>query len=179
MSKFSVGDTVRLLDADGQGVVTRIVGEEIFVEIDGFELPFSSTQLIVVEHDSLIKSPIHEPKLSSKDKASRTKGREKLDHLNPQSHAVYELDLHIHELLDHYSGMSNGGILRYQMGRCKQFIQEAIQKRYRKVVLIHGVGEGVLKNEIHHFLDEVDRVSYHDAPYRTYGYGATEVIIHG
>jgi DNA-nicking Smr family endonuclease len=74
--------------------------------------------------------------------------------------------------------MTNGEILQHQMMRCRAFLREAFEKRYPKVVIIHGVGEGVLKSEVHRFLDQQDHLSYHDAPYRTYGFGATEVIIH-
>ena len=57
-------------------------------------------------------------------------------------------------------------------------MREVIDKRYHKVVLIHGVGEGVLRTEIHNYLNTLQRIEYNDASYRIYGYGATEVIIH-
>jgi len=177
--RFAVGNKVRLLDEPGEGIVTAISGDEIMVEIDGMELPFEESQLVIVEHDELISDHVHSKPVSAKDRELRKKGREKLSDLETQASATYELDLHIHELLDHYSHMSNGEILQYQMQRCRSFVREAIDKRYSKIILIHGVGEGVLKQEIHHYLDQLGRVEYHDAPYRTYGYGATEVIIRG
>ncbi|MEQ9187853.1 MAG: Smr/MutS family protein [Cryomorphaceae bacterium] len=176
--EIKVGDTVRLIDDPEQGIVTALTGKDAMVEIDGMDLPFTTDQLVKVEHDGLITNIEDHPELSAKDKLHRSQGREKLRELEPQSQAVYELDLHIHELLDHYANMSNGEILQYQMGRCRSFVREAMDKRFGKIVLIHGVGEGVLKNEIHKYLDQQSHLEYHDAPYRTYGYGATEVIIH-
>lgn len=176
--ELKVGDTVRLIDDPGQGIVCSLSGNEATVEIDGMELPFTANQLVKVEHDDLIADVEDHAELSAKDKLHRVYGRDKLRELEPASQAVYELDLHIHELLDHYANMSNGEILQYQMGRCRSFVREAVDKRFGKIVLIHGVGEGVLKHEIHKYLDQLTHIEYHDAPYRTYGYGATEVIIH-
>lgn len=174
--EFKEGDIVRLIDEAGQGPIRRIESDQITVEIDGFELVYRPEDLVKVEHDQLIENKPNDEHLSAKDKASRSEGRAKLNALKAKTEATYELDLHIHELLDDYRNMSNGEILKYQMRCCKSFLKEARENRYKKVVLIHGVGEGVLKREIHDLLDGLDRVTYHDAPYRTYGYGATEVV---
>ncbi len=177
-SSFKIGDRVRLLDAQGEGVVCDVVGSNVVIDLDGMEMTFDASELVVIEHDDLIGHAIEKKELSAKDKETRAKGKSKLKELDDVTQAVYELDLHIHELLDHFSNMTNGEILQYQMRCCRQFVREAIDKRFHKIVLIHGVGEGVLRTEIHHYLDTLQRIEYHDAPYRIYGYGATEVIIH-
>jgi DNA-nicking Smr family endonuclease len=43
------------------------------------------------------------------------------------------------------------------------------------LIAIHGVGEGVLKNEIRSFLGKKDNVEFFDASYMEYGKGATEI----
>lgn len=177
-SNFNVGDRVRLLDQEGEGVVCDVIGSSVVIDLDGMEMTFEATELVVVEHDDLVDQKIVSKDISAKDKEIRKQGKAKLKDLEEATQAVYELDLHIHELLDHYNNMTNGEILQHQMRACRQFVREAIDKRYHKIVLIHGVGEGVLRTEIHHYLDTLQRIEYHDAPYRTYGYGATEVIIH-
>ena len=172
-----VGDKVRLIDDLGQGVVTAIDGKTIIAEIDGIELKFLPHQLVKVEFDDLVYRPMEPHEISAKDKLNRIEGKQKLIKIGDVRESVYELDLHIHELLDRYEHMTNGQRLEYQMNRCRSFVREAIDKRYRKIILIHGVGEGVLRTEIHKWLSNQDKVEFHDAPYRTYGYGATEVII--
>jgi dsDNA-specific endonuclease/ATPase MutS2 len=172
------GDRVRLLDAEGEGTVVHIAGQRISVDMDGMEMQFDARELVRVEHDGLLRNHTTPVEITQKDRALRTQGKQKLADLHEVHQAVYELDLHIHELLDHYGHMSNGEILQHQMQACRSFVREAIEKRYKKIVLIHGVGEGVLKQEIHRFLDQLSHIEYHDAPYRTYGYGATEVLIH-
>ena len=45
------------------------------------------------------------------------------------------------------------------------------------MVFIHGVGEGVLKEELNTLLNRYNNVEYYDADFKTYGLGATEVRI--
>jgi dsDNA-specific endonuclease/ATPase MutS2 len=44
--------------------------------------------------------------------------------------------------------------------------------------VIHGVGNGKLKQEILAILKTVDGIEYFDASYKDYGYGATEIRIY-
>ncbi|MEX0273541.1 MAG: Smr/MutS family protein, partial [Flavobacteriaceae bacterium] len=44
-------------------------------------------------------------------------------------------------------------------------------------VFIHGVGEGVLREELQYLFRRYDNVEYYDADYQQYGLGATEVYI--
>lgn len=88
-----------------------------------------------------------------------------------------EVDLHIEELLDDHRGMSNGEIVQYQLHHFQKRLDEAIAKHYVKITFIHGVGKGVLKEEILKLLKQYRNIEYRNAPYEKYGYGATEVII--
>ena len=161
---FNIGDKVRLVDEDGEGQVKAIKGADIWVEIDGFDIPYSATQIVKIEFDDLVSDS--SKIISPKDRERAKESRQKLEDLGQTDHSVYELDLHIEELLDRYDRMSNAEILNYQMSRCRAFVREAIEKRYPKVVLIHGVGEGVLKQEIHNWLHGLDHVESDSVFYR-------------
>ena len=51
--KFNLGDKVKFMDQEGQGVVSRIINAStVGVTVDGFELPFSITDLLKVEKPS-------------------------------------------------------------------------------------------------------------------------------
>ena len=176
---FEKGDNVRLLDEPGQGIVISTNNNLVEVEIDGMVISFRKNQLVKVEFDDLVSPNIEEAEKIAKDKLRSIEAKAKLTHLKAQKNVTYELDLHIQELLDRYEHMTNAQILEHQMSCCKRFLKEARQKKWRKVILIHGVGEGVLRAEIRHWLDKLEYVVYHDAPYRTYGYGATEVLLRG
>jgi len=92
---------------------------------------------------------------------------------------IMEVDLHIKELLDNMSGLSAKEILEYQMKVFKEKLEEAISsKKIKKIIFIHGLGNGVLKQKIRHELTtKYKRYSFQDASFREYGYGATMVIL--
>jgi hypothetical protein len=87
-----------------------------------------------------------------------------------------EVDLHIHAIVDNYSGLSEGEILRIQMDKFTRSLENAIQRNTRNIVFIHGVGNGMLKFEIRKTLDtKYPDLSYQDASFKEYGFGATLV----
>jgi hypothetical protein len=94
---------------------------------------------------------------------------------NPE---ILEIDLHIHELLDDVRGLSNGEMLQVQLKKFHQVMEECQTKKGQKIVFIHGVGNGVLKQEVRKLLDSKYKKHYYqDASFKEYGYGATMVII--
>ncbi len=92
---------------------------------------------------------------------------------------MLEVDLHIHELIDDTAGMSNKDMLDMQMKTFRDKMQEAISSNtVKKVVFIHGLGNGVLKQEVRRELStKFKKYAHQDASFQEYGYGATMVII--
>ncbi len=89
-----------------------------------------------------------------------------------------EIDLHIEELIDSHSGLTNTEILSIQLERFEKEIQYCLSNGIKKLIVIHGVGNGKLKQEIISILKTIDDISYYDASYKNYGFGATEIIIY-
>jgi Smr domain./Domain of unknown function (DUF2027). len=91
---------------------------------------------------------------------------------------IIEVDLHINELLDSTTGMSNGEMLTYQLDKFREVLEAYKDKRGQKIVFIHGKGDGVLRKAI---LDELKSkyktYQNQDASFREYGFGATMVTI--
>ncbi len=95
-----------------------------------------------------------------------------------RSPEIEEVDLHIESLADNFSSMESGEILEIQMGRFATALETAIIHKIRRIVFIHGIGNGKLKHEIRRTLDrKYPGLKYQDASFREYGYGATMVII--
>lgn len=63
-----------------------------------------------------------------------------------------QIDLHIEVLAPHLAHQRPERILLHQMEACKAFVADAAQRRRYSVKIIHGKGEGVLRNEVHHYL---------------------------
>lgn len=90
---------------------------------------------------------------------------------------IWEIDLHIEEITESHRNLSNGEIVMKQMRELRTFFQRAKSRRIRKIVIIHGKGMGVLKDEVRSFLDKQDSIDFYDADFREYGKGATAVEI--
>ena len=97
----------------------------------------------------------------------------------PASEDTEEVDLHIEELVDKPKELSNQEMLDIQMGKFQMALEGALKTpKTKKIVFIHGVGNGRLRYEIRKYLDRnYPRLDYQDASFKEYGYGATLVFV--
>ena len=98
--------------------------------------------------------------------------------LRKRTPEIVEIDLHINELLDDTKGLSNREILGVQMDKVESEMRSAIQTGVKRIVFIHGVGQGILKQEVSNLLkSKFKKYQFQDASFKEYGYGATMVIL--
>lgn len=179
-SSFQIGDIVETIDDAVEGKIVKIQGEDITIEDSfGFYFQFLAIELMKIpEKHSLLSDieydDIEKVKTTELNVDKKLKIRKKPKSLKP---TVLEVDLHIHNLTDSTKGLSNFDMLNIQLDTAKRRLENAIRNRVPKIVLIHGVGEGVLKMELHTLLRRYEEVTFYDADFKTYGYGATEVKI--
>lgn len=89
-----------------------------------------------------------------------------------------EVDLHVHELVEDSKGLEPKELLDIQMDKFRFEMENAIQHGTKRIVFIHGVGQGTLKNELRRELtNRYKKYDFQDASFREYGYGATMVIL--
>jgi dsDNA-specific endonuclease/ATPase MutS2 len=90
-----------------------------------------------------------------------------------------EIDLHIEELVDNHQNLSNGEIIQLQIARFETALEGGIRSNStKKMIFIHGLGNGKLKFEVKKILDtKYSKLKYQDASFKEYGYGATLVYI--
>lgn len=90
-----------------------------------------------------------------------------------------ELDLHIEHLIKDHRGLSNIAILAIQLNEFQHYLDLAISHKLPRMVVIHGIGKGKLREELHAILKQTPEVNYYVNEYHPkYGYGATEVFFH-
>ncbi len=185
---FSIGDRVHFLDEGGEGVITSISGDTAMVEVDGFDMPYSLSDLIAID-GSTTKFVTKEHTLKEEREQAVFKLKRRM---NPtlkgamadifkrvNTKGIPEIDLHVHELVEDFSGLQPGDILEIQLEFLKYAIKQAEEHTVRELIIIHGVGEGVLKKEVHSLLDALSFIERNDASYRLYGYGATHILLRG
>lgn len=88
-----------------------------------------------------------------------------------------EVDLHITELVEDSSVLEKSEILEFQKNYFIRCLDSAIVNHFRKVIFIHGVGNGVLREVLLDHLLKQKGIDVFDAPMKNYGVGAIEVRI--
>lgn len=87
------------------------------------------------------------------------------------------IDLHMEKLTDNWQQMNNFEILSMQLGEFEKWYELAVVHHLPSMVVIHGVGSGRLRDEIHEILKTKKEVRYFINQYDArFGYGATEVF---
>lgn len=93
----------------------------------------------------------------------------------PPSRSV--VDLHIEKLTDNWKHLSNFEILTIQLKEFEKYYDLATAHYQSSFTIIHGVGTGKLRDEIHDILRLKKEVkSFVNQYTAAYGYGATEIF---
>ena len=125
----------------------------------------------------VIDSSALERAMKEKRHADRPQAR-RVEHHHKKKDDIIVQDLHIAELLDNLSGLSNTDMLNVQLDKFREVMEANKKKLGQKIVFIHGKGEGVLRRAL---LDELKRkwprCAVQDASFQEYGFGATQVTI--
>lgn len=155
---------------------TKAYKSNEFFEQKAFILPIYEENLMAEAVKKLTKNTV--------SKVIKAKARSKITNKPKQFKAadnnqLVEIDLHIHELIDDEKGLSRKDKLDLQMKHFTEELEKAINNtKVKKIVFIHGKGEGVLKNEIHNRLKrKYKELDFQDASFREYGFGATMIFV--
>lgn len=147
--------------------------ENDFFHENAFIYTLTSEEVNLADHIS--DSDIEK---SKKEKDQKESGKRLKSSKSGGNQGIEEVDLHIEELVDNHSGLSNSEILDIQISRFTTTLDGGIISGTRKMVFIHGLGNGRLKHEVQKTLDrKYPKLKYQDASFKEYGYGATMVII--
>ena len=173
VNKIKVGNIVSFLNEVGKGKVIEILNNQqaLVLREDGFEDIYSIEDLIVVLPETHTEAafkyiPQHHKEEYSTKKIFKS--------INRKKGKVWEVDLHIEQLIDKHRNLSNYEILQIQIRHCEFTIEKAMKNNVMKLIVIHGKGEGVLKEEVRQLLKKYP-VEAMDADYQIYGFGATLV----
>jgi hypothetical protein len=175
---FVVGDFVAVLDDVVKGRIASINSTGILIKDDtGMLFNYLPSELVKLDenqHELTAYNEINNQFLQ--DKIAEKPKKKSQNFSKAKNEVIFEVDLHINQLVNSTNGLDNYDMLTIQLETAKRKLEYAIQKRISKIVFIHGVGEGVLKAELVYLFKKYP-VEYYDASYQKYGLGATEVVI--
>jgi dsDNA-specific endonuclease/ATPase MutS2 len=168
--KFNIGDKISFLNREGTGTVTNILSNfRVLVEDeDGFELSVSTDEIVPLSDKSVYKVDL-------KDKWAKEKQDIEIKPPKLEHNEAWEIDLHLRDEAQHLK--TDHEKLLFQIKYFRQCMDVAAAHRIKKIIFIHGVGKGTLKQELIHALKKYERTKYYDAPYKKYGFGALTVEI--
>ncbi|MAO47077.1 MAG: hypothetical protein CL823_08005 [Crocinitomicaceae bacterium] len=194
MREIKVGDRVKFLNDVGEGVVLELsIGKAVVEDTNGFDREYDVSELIAVggaeeeaemygnklpDLDQILKRDISEEKQKKIQEqfeikyanARATNQKRRGEHM--------EVDLHLHELVDEMSGLKDRTKLDIQLNHFERMMKIALEQKIRRVIFIHGVGQGVLRHQIRSRLEMFyPNCSVRDANPREYGSGASEVFV--
>lgn len=151
-----------------------------FTENDYFDekaLTYYITRNNIPERELLISAGDIENAMREKEMTINHR-RAKQQITKKPENKILEIDLHIHELLDTTTGMSNSDMLEYQLKKFNETMRENLKNKNKKIVFIHGKGDGVLKKALLAELkNKYNKCFVQDASFKEYGFGATMVTI--
>lgn len=177
MKEIRTGDRVQMIDELTEGVVLEVEGHILRLRTDdGFEIEVPAAEVVRLPEPGSLPLEVPDAARSLKEEQNRP-GRGSPVRRRQRQNPPMVVDLHIEKLLPDTRGMSTYDILNYQMDTAKGQLEFAIRKRIQRIVFIHGVGEGVLKEELRTLFRRYEDLRVGDADYREYGLGATEVYI--
>ncbi|MFT3886052.1 MAG: Smr/MutS family protein [Flavobacteriales bacterium] len=189
--RIAVGDEVLLVNEAGGGIVLELLGLRVKVRTrDRFELEYPLSAVVKVEPGLVYRVSDHHARLVAandrmQERIQRDKGRGANERNGGKAvgkredPSRMEIDLHLHELIDDERHLSDGEKLRFQLDYFERMLNTAIREKKRKLIVIHGVGEGVLREEVRKVLQFYEGCRFDDADPRRYGYGATAIdIVH-
>jgi dsDNA-specific endonuclease/ATPase MutS2 len=178
MNNFEIGEKVLFLYESGSGIVIEINNShQITIQDEnGFNQIYPRSELVKI-HGKIDEDELNPPSKEEEEIKSKSNYSIIKDYSDTKAKDYWELDLHIESLTDNHRGMSNFDIMKTQLQEFKRFFSKAKANQIQKIVVIHGVGEGILKNEIRSYLSNQEFIEFYDASYLEYGKGATEVKI--
>ena len=194
MQKVKVGDRVKFLNDVGEGVVIKVEKSIAIVEDEsGFDHEYDLAELLPVggeveeeerygnnlpDMSEVLARDISEEKQKKLQEAFDIKYANERATNQKRRGEFMEVDLHFHELVEDMSGLRDRTKLDIQLNHFERMMRIAAEQRIRKVIFIHGVGQGVLRHQIRSRLEMYyPECSVRDANPREYGSGATEVLL--
>lgn len=167
--EFSIGEKVRFVHETGFGIIKKEINLSKFLieNESGIELIILKSNLVKIHSENYKEKVIIK---DSSDTGAKRKNK-------PQSNQHPEIDLHLEQYQVINKNMTNAEILLFQLRKADEFVQKMLAKGTTSFVIIHGVGEGVLRSEIRSLLSKYAGVQTSDANHAKYGQGATLVSV--
>ena len=150
---FKIGDKVKFLKSNDFGTIVNIISErKIQVEDSSLFLTVVNVKDIVKFDDCTDTVQAYGDVMFSKESKENTS----VKRMSRQNLNEVKIDLHIENLSNDFLAMTNFEIVQIQLKKCEDALIKAINSNAQKLIIVHGIGEGVLKKEVHNLLSSFE-----------------------
>ncbi len=150
---------------------------QLHFRFTGMQLLRSSQVIPLLDKKGFLFSIDHHVSLTNHKPSVSNETQQKNEAIQIQN-ALSEVDLHIEKLIPDTQGMSAAEMLRFQLETFEKQLDLAIANNKTDITFIHGLGNGILKQELHKRLGKNTQVAFFsDAQKEKFGYGATLVSL--
>ena len=170
---FRTGDRVLFVNENDKGTILMFIGDTKVkvLNSNGFEELIFISDVIAYPSETYSKDSYGSSLKKNKEQFTKTIGQKFSQFSNDKiSQLLFKADLHIENLIEHFHHLENFEIIQIQKNRCYNCIRKAKSTDIPILQLVHGVGKGTLKKEIHTLLRS-NGLKFSDE------YGYTEVSI--
>ena len=141
-----IGQKVRMMDTNDTATITGFGKDYYELELDGLTIRAVRSEFIPIdaEEDRRLRNAI----------PSRVKKQADTIEIQENASGDLTVDLHI-ERIPGSDGIPEWAALDFQMNYFRQVLRKNLKHRGRRLIFIHGVGDGTLASAIRKELDEV------------------------
>ena len=178
-NKLKVGDLVSFIGDNSKGKVVAILSDNNYeIEIEaGFTIPVNRLE---IEKIFVQDIEIDDQQLMRQKKIDKNNNfhRVSKSHQAPSKFFHdHEIDLHIENLNHSSMDLTNFDIVSIQLSSFRKRFNQALMNNEPFLVVIHGVGKGVLRQEIYKYLRQFPDIKVGPADSKKYGMGASEILL--
>ena len=153
INNLKIGDKIKFLKSNDFGTIVNIISErKIQVEDSSLFLTVVNVKDIVKFDDHTDTVQAYGDVMFSKESKENTSVKK----MSRQNLNEVKIDLHIENLSNDFLAMTNFEIVQIQLKKCEDALIKAINSNAQKLIIVHGIGEGVLKKEVHNLLSSFE-----------------------
>ena len=144
---WQLGSVVTLMDSNDRGILRHVHKDHVDIELDGMIIQAGF-------RDFIVNNPEEDRELMRRSGSAKKKRDIAASKQGTGALSEISLDLHIERIPGGYDA-PKGFELEFQMEYFKRILRENLKHRGIRINVVHGVGDGILRDMIRKEIDDV------------------------
>jgi len=149
---YKIGDKIVFIHSKDCGIITKMITNSKFEVEDSSGFLSNVNSFDIIKFNKKTNTVLSFGNIKS-DKDSEQKN---IKNLKKSNSNVRVIDLHIENINSNFHLLENFEIVQLQLNKCHKALDDALHSSAHKLIIVHGIGEGILKQEVHKILRNYD-----------------------